>query len=168
MSTQQKVDTESGFFRFIIVGGMVLVVLVLFAICASVGYVVLRGFSSGSAGPAQEAAAEKDAQVVAQAFLADVRSGNAQAAYQKTSKRYRSMEPMGSFQGQVNQNNWLQSYKDKSQKMTTLAKDVHGRPITFAAVVNLSGEEGDVVGIHIDVVKEGDAWKVDNWHVNRD
>ena len=78
------------------------------------------------------------------------------------------MEPMGSFQGQVNQNNWLQSYKDKSQKMTTLAKDVHGRPITFAAVVNLSGEEGDVVGIHIDVVKEGDAWKVDNWHVNRD
>jgi len=60
MSTEPKVDTESGFFRIIIVGGLVIAVLVLFAICVGVGYVVLRGFSSGTGGPAQDAALEKE------------------------------------------------------------------------------------------------------------
>ena len=167
MSTEPKVDTESGFFRFIIVGGLVIAVLVLFAICAGISIFIMRGFSSGSGGPAQDAAQEKEAQTIAQAFLADLRAGNAQAAYQKTSKRYRSLQPMGEFQAQFNQHNWLQPYKDKSQKTTILARDVAGRPNAYSTVITVVEGEGDSAVVHIDVSREGDAWKVDNWNVDR-
>jgi hypothetical protein len=167
MSTQPKVDTESSFFRFIIVGGLVIGVLVLFAICLGVSMLVMGRFSSGTGGPEQDAAQEKEAQAVAQAFLADLRAGNAQAAYQKTSKRYRSLQPMGEFQAQFQQHNWLQSSKDKNQKTTSLHRDVSGRPSACSTLITVAEGEGDTAAIHIDTAREGDAWKVDDWHADR-
>lgn len=159
MASESHVDYESGVFRWILIGGLVLMLIVGIAVCGFFALFLAR--SSAPAGPSV-AAEEKDAQAAIRKFMDDVKAGNADAAYAKTSKRFQAQKTAAVFGNEVGQLGWLASYKEKSLGTSTLGeKDRFGGQMVFTST------EGDTATAGVDVVKENNVWKVDLFHAER-
>src|SRR5262245_10860862 len=113
MSTQpSKIDTESSVFRLFIVGGLVLLVLFILVACTALGFFFVRGTPV----KVDTAGQQKAAETVATSFINDLKTGNAQAAYQKTTKRYQAEQSPSAFEAKVGQQGWMSSYKEQGMK----------------------------------------------------
>jgi hypothetical protein len=157
MSSGSQVDYESGVFRWLLIGGLVLLLLVGVAICG-----VASLFLGGRAPVARDVSEEeKEAQVVMRNFIADVKAGNAKAAYAKTSKRFQAQKPPGDFQNQVGELAWIAGYKEKSLGVSPM----HDK--NFGGLMTLTGPENAEAKAEIEVVKENNVWKVDVFHAEK-
>jgi hypothetical protein len=147
---RHKADSQLPF-RLMIVGGLVLGLLLLFLVCAGISYFGLLGKSGGG----NEAGAAKDARAAAESFIADLRSGNVNAAWGKTSAGFKKRQNLQQFSEFVGQHAYLKGYKDKS---ANIAKLTEATAYAFHTVQ--AGDEGEA-SVTVDVIKEGGVWKVD-------
>lgn len=159
MSSESHVDYESGVFRWILIGGLVLMLIVGIAVCGFVAMFLAR--SSAPAGP-NVAAEEKEAQAAIRKFMDDIKAGNAQAAYAKTSKRFQAQKSAAVFGNEVGQLGWLSGYKEKSLGTATM-----GENDRFGGQMVFTNAESESAKAEVDVVKENNVWKVDLFHAER-
>jgi hypothetical protein len=164
MSLEYKAtgDDQPGF-RLAIVGGLVLAVVVVVGVCAGVGLLLANAFNFGRNPTAQQATQQVAVQEFAQAFVAEIRNGNAKEAYARTSKNYRSKIAPEVFRDNVAQ--WSEGLKPFRQQSLVVGPIPQGKLFAGKAVL-IDQESNAKVVFEMEFVQENGEWKVERLAVD--
>jgi hypothetical protein len=138
---------------FGIIGG---IVLVLVLGCGGVVYLVYRGMSGAVASFKSTFEDMQASQMAAENFMSDVAANRLDAAYKNTTKNYQSQQTLPQFKDFVQKNPGLKNYQPMSlqpMNLTSTASSFQGQI------------PGQIKGFTVQVVKEGETWKVDRFTI---
>jgi hypothetical protein len=140
---------------FGIIGGIVLILVVG---CGTIFYFVYRGVSGVVASVKSSIDDIQASQMAADNFMSDVAQGGQRLdnAYKNTTKNYQSQQTPAQFKDFVQKNPGLKSYQPMSLQ-----------PITFTSTASsFQGQiPGQIPKFTLQVVKEGETWKVDRFTI---
>jgi hypothetical protein len=136
---------------------------VCLVVCAGLFYLGMKAFSDAVSSSMTMAAgmqAEEDAaEAVANKFLNDVADGRIESAYASTTKAFQDGQPLPLFRNFVDRNPALKNYDPESLLQTSYT------PVLATFEGNATSADGVEISFTIQVVKDGDAWKVDRFTI---
>jgi hypothetical protein len=139
--------------RFAIVGALVLLVLIPTLICFGV-MSMMTPFASGDRASAEDIL---EAQGTIHSFLDDLRGGNIDGAYGRTSGSFKGRQSKEEFQA------WAEKYPQLTelQEESTIQKS-GAKSTAIAYDITLAAKGKSKFKLNLALVKEGDGWKVDS------
>jgi len=138
--------------RLVIVGALVLLILIPTLICFGI-MTVLRPSASNELASAEDVA---DAQGTITSFLDDLRGGNHEAAYKRTSGNFQGRQSKEDFQAWAEKYPQLTELQEESMTQKGSAK---AKALAYDIVLNAKGKNR--FKLYLALVKEEDVWKVD-------
>jgi hypothetical protein len=137
-----------------VVGGVLLL--------GCLGCVGLLGLGWYTARQAVEKASQQlGAERAAEVFLADLSSGNAALAYQRTSAAFQGRRSLEQFRDFINQHPALQNQRPPF----SIANTVQGTPSGVTVSTTITDSQGMVIRATIELVQERGQWKVDRFTI---
>jgi hypothetical protein len=138
---------------FGIIGG---IVLVLVLGCGTIVYFVYRGVSGVVASVKSSIDDIQASQMAADNFMSDVAANRLDKAYNNTTKNYQSQQRLEQFKDFVQKNPGLKSYRP----MSLVAMNFTPAASSFQGQI-----PGQIPQFTVQVVKEGETWKVDRFTI---
>lgn len=165
MSTDAKQSDNTLKIVLIVVGAIVLLIGLMIAVCAGIAAFTVRTVSNAASNAASnmmEGIGDTiNAQAVVEDFMGDVRSGQGAAAYASTSASFRKKQSQEEFQTFLEQHPELKNAAPGNvQPLQPI-----GTQTTMKFRSTFLDGQGKFVTITIDLVKEGQQWKVDAFNV---
>jgi hypothetical protein len=160
MSTDPE-SSKSSNTTLIIVLVVAVVLVVLIGMCGGLVYLGTRVISQISQVSSSAMQMMQDigmAQTTADDFLADIKDGRLDGAYERTTESFRKGKSLEEFQKWIDHNPALRSYTSRAGSPTTVT------PGLVTLQTTLAGENG-TVQCTVRVVKEGEKWKVDQFTI---
>jgi hypothetical protein len=149
-------SSGSGKTLLIVFGIIGAIVLILVVGCGGIVYFVYRGVSGVVASVKSSIDDIQASQMAADNFMNDVAANRLDTAYKNTTKNFQAQQSLAQFKDFVQKNPGLKSYQQFSLQ-----------PINFTSTA--SSFQGQVPGqinrFSLQVVKEGETWKVDRFTI---
>jgi hypothetical protein len=165
MSTDAQQSDNTLKIVLIVVGAIVLLIGLIIAACAGIAAFTVRTVSNAAGNAASnvmEGIGETlNAQAVVEDFMGDVRNGQGAAAYANTSASFRKKQSQEQFQA------FLDQHPELKNAMPNNAQPL--QPLSTQGTMKFRSTfvdgQGKFVTITLDLVKEGQQWKVDAFTV---
>jgi hypothetical protein len=141
------------------IGAAVLGVCLL--VCGGLFYLGMKAFSDAmSSGMANNLPLDMDdSEEVADQFMSDIADSRADLAYARTTTEFQQRQPFPQFRAFVGKNPALKNYESDSLRQTNLD------PTKATYVGEVTGPNGARVSFTIQVVKDGEEWKVNRFSI---
>jgi flagellar basal body-associated protein FliL len=145
----------------IVVGAIVLLIALAILACAGLGYFAMRTASNAASNAFASVGEMINAQTALQTFMMDVQAGRGAAAYVSTTANFRTKQTQDEFQALLDQHPELK--RANSANFQPLQPMGQQTTMKFRSLV--SDNRGQMSTVTVDLVKEGQQWKVDAFDV---
>jgi hypothetical protein len=145
----------------IVVGAIVLIIALVVLACAGVVYFGVRTASNAASNAFASVGEMINAQTAVESFMVDVRAGRGAAAYASTSTKFRARQSQEEFQAFLDQHPELKRASGNAMQPV----QPMGKQTTMKFRMTLADNQGQFVVVTVDLVKEGEQWKVDAFDV---
>jgi hypothetical protein len=162
MSTDARQSDNTLKIVLIVVGAIVLVIALTVLACAGLGFFAFRTASNAASNAFASVGEMINAQAALQSFMMDVQAGRGAAAYAATTASFRAKQTQDEFQALLDQHPELKNANGNSLQPV--------QPIGQQTAMKYRGlisgkAPGQIATLTIDLVKEGQQWKVDAFDV---
>jgi hypothetical protein len=145
----------------IVVGAIVLLIALVVLACAGMVFFGVRTASNAASNAFASVGEMINAQAALQSFMMDVQAGRGAAAYASTTAKFRAKQTQEEFEALLDQHPELK--RANSANFQPLQPIGQQTTMKFRSL--LSDNRGQMSTVTVDLVKEGQQWKVDAFDV---